>query len=125
MFFIFADVLGTVDYIDQSDGTVIFRTNPREKKHVVLQLGTCNPERALKAARLVEQDVAGIDVNMGCPKKFSIDGGMGAALLNDVPKATSILKTLVEGVDIPVTCKIRIFENLQKTLDLCDVRNSH
>ena len=27
------------------------------------------------------RDVAAIDVNMGCPKHFSIQGGMGAALL--------------------------------------------
>ena len=26
-------------------------------------------------------DVAAIDINMGCPKAFSISGGMGAALL--------------------------------------------
>lgn len=27
-------------------------------------------------------DVAAIDVNMGCPKPFSLSGGMGAALLS-------------------------------------------
>lgn len=26
-------------------------------------------------------DVAAVDINMGCPKSFSISGGMGAALL--------------------------------------------
>ena len=28
------------------------------------------------------RDVAAIDINMGCPKEFSIKGGMGAALLS-------------------------------------------
>lgn len=28
------------------------------------------------------KDVAAVDVNMGCPKSFSISGGMGAALLS-------------------------------------------
>jgi tRNA-dihydrouridine synthase 2 len=28
-----------------------------------------------------ENDVAAFDVNMGCPKEFSVSGGMGAALL--------------------------------------------
>jgi hypothetical protein len=32
---------------------------------------------------MVELDVAGIDINMGCPKKFSVHGGMGAALLSN------------------------------------------
>ena len=54
----------------------------REKDRLVIQLGTADGERALKAARLVENDVAGIDINMGCPKKFSIQGGMGSALLD-------------------------------------------
>lgn len=27
------------------------------------------------------KDVAAVDINMGCPKSFSISGGMGAALL--------------------------------------------
>lgn len=28
------------------------------------------------------KDVAAVDINMGCPKSFSISGGMGAALLS-------------------------------------------
>lgn len=44
---------------------------------------------------------------MGCPKEFSIKGGMGAALLAKPEKARGILKTLVENLRIPVTCKIR------------------
>ncbi|XP_034946812.1 tRNA-dihydrouridine(20) synthase [NAD(P)+]-like [Chelonus insularis] len=112
------DVLGTIDYVDQTDGTIIFRTCSEEKNRVILQLGTCDPDRALKVAQLVQHDVAGIDINMGCPKKFSLDGGMGAALLSNEQKATNILTKLVEGVNIPITCKIRVFDNLQKTIDL-------
>lgn len=45
--------------------------------------------------------------NMGCPKEFSLKGGMGAALLSDSERAKSILSTLVKNVKIPITCKIR------------------
>lgn len=51
--------------------------------------------------------MAGIDINMGCPKEFSIKGGMGAALLTNTEVAKDILKTLVNNVKVPVTCKIR------------------
>nr|XP_022913629.1 tRNA-dihydrouridine(20) synthase [NAD(P)+]-like [Onthophagus taurus] len=112
------DVLGTIDFLDKTDGTVIFRTSKEEHDCVVLQLGTCDPNRALKVAKMVEEDVAGIDINMGCPKEFSIKGGMGAALLTNLPKAKEILKTLVESVKIPITCKIRVFENENDTLNL-------
>ncbi|XP_063977613.1 tRNA-dihydrouridine(20) synthase [NAD(P)+]-like [Diachasmimorpha longicaudata] len=114
------DVLGTVDYIDRTDGTIIFRTTRRESSRVVFQLGTSDATRALKVAQLVEQDVAGIDINMGCPKSFSLMGGMGAALLTQVDKAKEILETLVKGLTIPVSCKIRVFEDLDKTMELCN-----
>ena len=43
----------------------VFQTCKEEEKKVILQLGTASPERAVKAAKLVEHCVAGIDVNMG------------------------------------------------------------
>ena len=46
---------------------------------------------------------------------------MGAALLKQPDKVRSILSTLVEGVSIPVTCKMRILPSLQETLDLVRV----
>ncbi|GAB1864745.1 tRNA-dihydrouridine synthase 2-like [Camponotus japonicus] len=114
------DVLGTIDYIDKTDSTVVFRTCLREREHVVLQIGTSDPLRAAEVARMVEKDVAGIDVNMGCPKKFSILGGMGASLLSDPRKATNILRKMIETVTIPITCKIRVLSSLEETLQLCD-----
>ncbi|XP_020290816.1 tRNA-dihydrouridine(20) synthase [NAD(P)+]-like isoform X2 [Pseudomyrmex gracilis] len=89
-------------------------------ERLVLQIGTSDPERAVEVARMVEKDVAGIDVNMGCPKKFSLLGGMGAALLKEPGKAVDILNKLVENVAIPITCKIRVLSDLEETLRLCD-----
>ncbi|XP_054282893.1 tRNA-dihydrouridine(20) synthase [NAD(P)+]-like isoform X2 [Macrosteles quadrilineatus] len=114
---ILIDVLNTVDFIDTTDGSVVFRTCDKEKDRVVLQIGTCDPERALKAAKLVEKDVAGIDINMGCPKEFSVKGGMGAALLKQRDKAQGILTKLVNGLEIPVSCKIRVFETAEDTVE--------
>ncbi|KAF3425152.1 hypothetical protein E2986_08784 [Frieseomelitta varia] len=118
------DVLGTVDYIDKTDGTVTFRTCLRERDKVVLQIGTCDATRALKVAKMVEQDVAGIDLNMGCPKLFSLVGKMGAALLKEPEIAVNILKTLVDNLNIPVTCKIRVLPDLDETLELCELLQS-
>lgn len=100
--------LQTVDYVDPSDGIVVFRTCAEERDRVVLQIGTADPQRAVQVAKKVQGDVAGIDVNMGCPKDFSMKGGMGAALLTQPDKVQSILSALVAAVDIPITCKIRI-----------------
>lgn len=118
------DVLGTVDYLDKTDGTVVFRTTSREKDKVVLQLGSCNADRAVTVARMLEKDVAAIDLNMGCPKKFSVDGGMGAALLSQPEKALDILRSLTKAVNIPVTCKIRVLPSLDETIELCKILES-
>ncbi|KAK4878980.1 hypothetical protein RN001_007126 [Aquatica leii] len=112
------DVLGTVDFIDRSDGSVVFRTCAKEKDKVVVQLGTCDPDRALKVAKLIENDVAGIDINMGCPKEFSLKGGMGAALLKQPVKAKAILSTLVQNIKIPISCKIRVLPSVDDTINL-------
>lgn len=101
-------MLGTIDFVDEADGTIVFRTCVAERNNVVLQMGTCCAERALQVGRMVEADVAGIDINMGCPKEFSIKGGMGAALMSKPENAKHILKTLVEGLSIPITCKVRL-----------------
>ncbi|XP_037046073.1 tRNA-dihydrouridine(20) synthase [NAD(P)+]-like isoform X1 [Bradysia coprophila] len=112
------DILGTVDFVDETDGTIVFRTCAEERQKVVLQMGTASAERALQVGKLVENDVAAIDINMGCPKEFSVKGGMGIALLNNAENAKKILKTLVDGLTIPVTCKIRIFPDIERTISL-------
>lgn len=68
--FISVEVLDTVDYLDITDGHAVFRTCALEKQKVVLQLGTASAERALKVAKMVENDVAAIDINMGKIKRL-------------------------------------------------------
>lgn len=70
-------------------------------------------------AKLVAADVAGIDVNAGCPKPFSTSGGMGAALLQTPELLASILTALVKDVgevyEIGISVKIRLLETSEKT----------
>ncbi|CDJ49428.1 dihydrouridine synthase domain-containing protein, putative [Eimeria brunetti] len=108
---------GTVEYIHTTDRRCVFSTCEHEQGKVVLQLGTANATRALQAANVVMQDIAAVDVNMGCPKSFSVKGGMGAALLQTPDVAMDILKTLTRNVTCPVTCKIRLLETLEETVD--------
>ncbi|KAG0221454.1 tRNA-dihydrouridine(20) synthase [NAD(P)+]-like [Actinomortierella wolfii] len=107
---------GTIDYL--VNGNVVFRTHPSEKDRLVFQIGSANPDTALQAALTVAKDVSTIDLNCGCPKRFSVHGGMGAALMEDPDKLCAILKNLVDNSGLPVTCKIRIFPDVEKTLTL-------
>ena len=60
---------------------------------MVLQLGTGEAGRAMKCAELACKDVKAIDINMGCPLKFSISSGAGAALLKKPDTIRDILTT--------------------------------
>ncbi|KAH7646116.1 trna-dihydrouridine synthase [Dermatophagoides farinae] len=107
------DALGTIDFVDD-DGVVVFRTCSLEKDRI----GTNDPDRAVIAAQMVEDDVAGIDINMGCPKSFSIKGGMGAALLKKPDLVQNIIRSLKAKIRKPISCKIRVFDSLDSTLNL-------
>jgi tRNA-dihydrouridine synthase 2 len=104
---------------DQKE-SVIYRLHPgREGKRLICQIGTSNPETAVEAAKLLAADVAGIDVNAGCPKPFSTLGGMGAALLKTPEKLCLILQALVKEVgepnEIGISVKIRILDTPEAT----------
>ena len=104
---------------------LILRIDPeQERNKLVCQLGTGEPELAFQAAAHVIRDVSAIDINMGCPRKFSISGGMGAALLEDPDRAARILKKLkndlLKPLHKPLSCKIRLLENTQKTVDFVE-----
>eukprot|EP00420_Gonyaulax_spinifera_P006845 CAMPEP_0197930178 /NCGR_PEP_ID=MMETSP1439-20131203/105030_1 /TAXON_ID=66791 /ORGANISM="Gonyaulax spinifera, Strain CCMP409" /LENGTH=65 /DNA_ID=CAMNT_0043552857 /DNA_START=13 /DNA_END=207 /DNA_ORIENTATION=+ len=62
---------------------------------------------------------------MGCPKSFSVKGGMGAALLDKPEVAADILKSLRRNLpaSCSVTCKIRMLPTTARTRDfmqLCE-----
>ncbi|PIN16462.1 tRNA-dihydrouridine(20) synthase (NAD(P)(+)) [Handroanthus impetiginosus] len=112
------DVLGTIDILEKGTDCVVFRTCAEERSRVVFQMGTSDAVRALRAAQTVCMDVAAVDINMGCPKSFSISGGMGAALLTKPDLIHDILTTLKRNLDTPVTCKIRLLKSPQDTVEL-------
>ncbi|KAF2831615.1 FMN-linked oxidoreductase [Ophiobolus disseminans] len=100
--------------------SVLYRIHPElEKGRLIYQMGTASPDLAVQAAKMVAADVAGIDVNSGCPKPFSTAGGMGAALLKTPDLLCDILRRLVEEVGTPyeigISVKIRILDTPAET----------
>ena len=95
--------------------SIIYRVHAeKEAGRHIFQVGTSDPLLAVAAARLVAGDVAGIDVNAGCPKPFSTHDGMGAALLRTPDLLCAILEALVREVardfEIAISVKIRLLE---------------
>ncbi|RPB27468.1 FMN-linked oxidoreductase [Terfezia boudieri ATCC MYA-4762] len=108
---------------------VVFRTHSileTAARKLIFQLGTADPALAVDAARVVARDVAGIGVNAGCPKHFSIHSGMGAALLQTPDLLCEILTNLVKAVgpgtefNVPISVKIRLLEPHEKTFGLVE-----
>ena len=100
--------------------SIIYKLHPaREASRLIFQIGTSDPDRAVACARLVAGDVAGIDVNAGCPMPFSTSGGMGAALLRDPDRLCAILEALVREIvpefGIGISVKIRLLETAEET----------
>lgn len=121
----------TVDFTTARQGkgnedkkSIVFQTGGAEKDRIIFQLGSANPELAVAACKMVAADVAGIDLNCGCPKHFSIHSGMGAALLKTPDTLVAILEALVKEVGEPfgvsISVKIRLLETEQETLQLVD-----
>ena len=100
--------------------SILYRIHPvQERGRLIFQIGTASPALAVEAAKLVAADVAGIDVNAGCPKPFSTSGGMGAALLQTPELLASILTALVKEVgevyEIGISVKIRLLATAEET----------
>lgn len=109
-------VLNTIDFIEKKEhndqkSLILFRTHKhleKDRNNCILQLSASDPITVLKAAQAIEKDVAAIDINMGCPKFYSISRNMGSALLKKPELAEDIIKTLRRNLTIPICVKTRL-----------------
>ncbi|CUA76381.1 tRNA-dihydrouridine synthase 2 [Rhizoctonia solani] len=108
---------GVISYMKPNSNNPIFTTHPVERTHLIFQMGSSDPELAAQAAQVVLQDVAGIDLNCGCPKPFSVHAGMGAALLSTPDLLCGILSKLRATLpsNVPVSAKIRLLADAEAT----------
>lgn len=85
------------------------RSNCSSLPYSSVQLIGRDPYYMSEAAKKIEaQGASVIDINMGCPAKKIISGACGAALMQDLPLAFSIIEAVVKSINIPVTLKMRL-----------------
>lgn len=84
-------------------------TYNEEERPVAFQLYGDDPDQLLKAALQVQTlspDI--IDINLGCPAESVTDLGAGVSLMRTPLKVAQIFQTLSQGLNVPVTGKIRL-----------------
>jgi nifR3 family TIM-barrel protein len=80
-----------------------------EDRPVAVQIYGNNAVEMRDAARWLEDyGVSAVDINMGCPVNKVTRGGGGSAMMCDVVNTVELVRTVVEGVRIPVTVKMRL-----------------
>jgi len=84
---------------------------PEDVPYAVQLFGNEPEVMAAEARALEEQlgeNLALIDINMGCPARKVTSGGNGAALLQNPELAASIVLAVSSAVEAPVTVKMRL-----------------
>ena len=103
---------------------------------LVVQFAGHEPPSLLAAGKLVQDRCDAVDINLGCPQRIAKRGRFGAYLLeefepcapavgespssrcSDWPLLREMVGTLHCHLDVPVTCKIRVLDDPQRTIEL-------
>ncbi|GMM54656.1 tRNA dihydrouridine synthase [Maudiozyma humilis] len=84
---------------------------------LVVQFCANDPEYLLAAAKLVQDKCDAVDLNLGCPQGIARKGHYGSFLMEEWDLIHKLIKNLHDNLDIPVTAKIRVFDDREKTLE--------
>jgi nifR3 family TIM-barrel protein len=94
-----------------------------EERPLGIQIFGNSPEIMTRAALKIEEMYQPeiIDINFGCPARLLTKDGCGSALLRSPGLIHEIVTGLTENLSTPVTAKIRILEDMEKTLEIANL----
>ncbi|EFC41350.1 predicted protein [Naegleria gruberi] len=98
-----------------------YQFNPDLEGPVFAQFCTNDPETFVQCGKRVwdlsKQKISAIDLNLGCPQRIARRGRYGSFLMEDLQTVHSIINKAHLELPMPVTAKIRIFEDLELTMN--------
>ncbi|NWI96660.1 DUS4L synthase, partial [Pitta sordida] len=98
-----------------------FTTNKGDHP-LIVQFAAKEAQVLCDAARIVCPFADGVDLNCGCPQRWAMAEGYGACLINKPELVKDMVRHVRNQIDNPkfsVSIKIRIHEDLKRTVDLC------
>lgn len=88
-----------------------------DDRPLVIQFCANDPEILLQASLLAQDHCDGIDINLGCPQAIARKGHYGAFLQDEWETIAKMIKICHKNLKVPISCKIRIFKSLERTID--------
>uniref|UniRef100_A0A8D2LZK2 tRNA-dihydrouridine synthase n=2 Tax=Varanus komodoensis TaxID=61221 RepID=A0A8D2LZK2_VARKO len=98
-----------------------FTTNQGDHP-LIVQFAAKEAQVLADAAHIISPFADGIDLNCGCPQRWAMTEGYGACLINKpelVQEMVRLVRNQVENPMFTVSIKIRIHDDLKRTVDLC------
>ncbi|KAG8345461.1 putative Dihydrouridine synthase (Dus) [Trypanosoma vivax] len=91
------------------------------EKRLVTQLASSSGPTAAAAAALVASWCDAIDINCGCPQRWVMAEGLGAALLGRPEVVADTVRcvrnALGSGVELPCVVKMRVTDDIRRSVD--------
>ncbi|XP_038064431.1 tRNA-dihydrouridine(16/17) synthase [NAD(P)(+)]-like isoform X1 [Patiria miniata] len=88
----------------------------QEDRPLIVQFSANDPEDFLRAALLAQDHCDAVDLNLGCPQANAKRGRYGAFLQEDWDTIFKIVNLAHQRLAVPVTCKIRVYQDVEKTV---------
>ena len=93
----------------------VFSTSSSDRP-LLAQFCANDPDVLLEAATMIAPYCDGVDINFGCPQRIAKRGNYGAYLMDDWKTVEALIRKLDEELPVPVTAKIRVYDDLETTL---------
>ncbi|VDO92259.1 unnamed protein product [Soboliphyme baturini] len=96
----------------------------QDDRPLIGQFCANDPGVLLSACELVLPHCDGIDLNLGCPQTVARHGHYGAYLQDEWELIHSMIRTLRMNLNVAVSCKVRIFDDVSRSIDYAKMLES-